>query len=572
MGVVTAVVGVTNVLPYLQVESVQADYALSKRPACTFSLVVRAGTSYRPTVGQLVRIQDDSVDVFFGTVYEVEEAPVVDFQHNHFHVKAVGLEYYASVVPINNIIPAGTLKSQVQYLAAYIVSHGVGFDSGMATGPTNPAIAAPWKSIAEGLDLVMAAAGAEWAWSVNTNGQLTAAENAVTAAPFALTSTNSRIRALRTKQTKAGYANSVWIVYGEGQEPATQSWTGDGVLTTFSLNYTPVGIPATVVENGATLPVGLVGGDTAPVWNYNATLNRLERTGGALPNGQVLTWTGTAQFPAALYVSDSTGIGLYAEHSVVLQHPTIYDYDAALAIGTGELARRTGIVRQLTADTFFAGLLPGQAVTVTATAYDLSAVAFLITSLRVRHVLKKPNGQHLFRYSIAGVEGNATRLNWRDYFAAKPTSAGTGASGSIGTGGTGGSPTVTITGAPFRLPLGGTQRRLFTAASSGVWFDAPDGAEWSVTGSQLAGTIFVRVHLRTRGGANATIRARVFDETNTASLGESSDVTADAWTYVGFFVTLPSAEVIIKLQLRVTGSSATTAEVGYWNATLENRL
>lgn len=574
MGVVVATIGGNSALSYLQIAGFKADRYLSKRNVATFSVAVRAGVSFRPAVNDVVSVTDDGAEVFSGIVFAVNERPIVHDKHNWFSVSCIGREYWASVVPFNGVVAAGTLKTQAQVVATTLAAsgHGLSFDSSMATGPTLPDQTFPWRFCGDALTQLAVAAsgsGSTWSWRVNASGAVGLYEDAITPAPFALTASNGKVTKLASGTTLRDYRNGGYLLYGEGQREVTQSWTGNGVATTFALNYTPVGIPATVVENGATLPVGLVGGDTAPRWNYNTTTNALEVTGSP-PGAVTITWTGTAQFPGWVYDRDAAEFAANGQHDFIVKYPDVFDYDLAVTLLAGELAKRTGIVRRVDFETFSAGLVPGQVITITAANYNLSAVACLIDTVSIRSVARKRDGQIVFKYTCSALEGNLARANWQDFYNADRALSGVGSS-SAGVGGPGGSTTVTLTGAVVRMDLGGTQRVLFRAPSSGTWFDAPDNREWSVTGSQIAGAIFIRVHLRTRGGAAATIRARLYDQTNAASLGESADVTADAWTYVGFYVTLPSTEVIIELQLRVTGASATTADVGYWSATLENR-
>jgi hypothetical protein len=85
--------------------------------------------------------------------------------------------------------------------------------------------------------------------------------------------------------------------------------------------------------------------------------------------------------------------------------------------------------------------------------------------------------------------------------------------------------------------------------------------------------MLMRIHLKTDAGANGTVSARLFNESDAVAASDwTTGITAAGFTYISVVPVLAAGEKVYKVQLRVSGSAHATANIGYWNATLENRL
>jgi hypothetical protein len=545
VGVVTIEIDGTDVGDYLQ-KGLTSDASINGRPGLRCKLRVRDGDGYRPTIRDEVELVDDGVIVFGGIVWTVRETDVINYKHRELDLECTGYEALADVTVFNGSTAADNLKDVLTDVAASLAPHGITVDSGMASGPSIGALAYPFQTVRESLD--MQALASEWNWRFDHEKHVLFEDPGTVGAPFALTDSNSTLLSLETTTTLAGYTNDVWLLFGDSSQLAvSDGWTGDGTTKTFELHYFPAATPGIVFENAVAYPVALWG-QTGYRWYYDASVNSLKVDAAlsAPTNGHVITSDFTAQFPG-LYVSRNTGeYATYGPWTTVIRAPEIFEWTQARYAGDGELARRQGVVRRLKASTATAGLKPGMTVNVTATKRGLTSVNFLIENVSMRHQTKRPNGEHLFFYEILAIEGNQYQQNWVEYFRSLSRGVAAGGGGSVV--GSGSTASTVVTAKPY---WGGS--RQVGVVANNTWVDAREFVPVRIDGGAGSGSsITVRAYQRTANAATS-VQVRIVRSDTTAAMATGATSTSTGWDEE--LLTFSPAAGVLDYHLQIKGSN-----------------
>jgi hypothetical protein len=256
-----------------------------------------------------------------------------------------------------------------------------------------------------------------------------------------------------------------------------------------------------------------------------------------------------AQLPGAVFVRNDAEYALRTPWTIVVQYPEIDDFEKALSAAQGELNRRVGVVRRLTASTYRPGLEPGMTINVTASKRGLSSTNFLIERVSIKHETVKRDGSHLFLYEIEAIEGNQYQANWLEYF--RNLQGKTGASGGVSlTTGSGGSLTTTVT-----IPhvfWGGS--RQFGQLLNNAWANAIDYLPIRFERPTGTSGAFVTVRAMQRsasGGVN--VQVRIVRSDTGAVMATGGAVAGTAWDEE--ILTFTPDEGVHDYVLQVYGSS-----------------
>jgi hypothetical protein len=546
MGVVTMEIDGTDVLPYLQF-GLTTEASINGRPGLRCRLRVRDGNSYRPSIRDEVELTDDGDVVFGGIVWSVRETDVINYKHRDLDLECTGYEALADVAVFNGNTTADNLKDVVGDIAVSLAPHGITVDGGMASGPAIGALSYPFMTVRECFDMV--ALASEWNWKFDHEKHVLFEDPGTVGAPFALTESNSTILSLETTTSLANYTNDVWLLFGDSsQQAVSDNWTGDGSAKTFALHYFPAATPGIVFENGVAFPVALWG-QTGYRWYYDGSVNSLkvDAAAAAPTNGHVITSDFTAQFPG-LYVSQNlTEYSTYGPWTTIVRAPEIFEWTQARYAADGELARRQGVVRRVSATTSTAGLKPGMTVNITASKRDLSSVNFLIERVSMQHQTKTQDGEHLFFYKIEAVEGNQYQQNWVEYFRALSRGASAGGGGTV-SGGTGSSSTTVVIAKPY---WGGS--RQVGVIANNTWVDAREFVPVRIDGGDGSGTpVTVRAFQRTPNAATS-VQVRVVRSDTTAAMATGATSTSTSWDEE--LLTFTPAAGVLDYHLQIKGSN-----------------
>jgi hypothetical protein len=544
MGVVTMTIDGADVRPYLQF-GLSCDHYINNRPVLKCRLRVRDGDSYRPAVRDEVEFTDDGVTMFGGIVFSVKETDVIDYKHRDLDVDCVGYEVFADNVLFNGILGPDTLEAMLTTLIANLSPHGISVDAAQLTGDSLDAVTLPFTTVRTGLDQLATVSG--WNWKFQFDKTVIMHDPGTVGAPFALDDANSTILALEHTKSLANYVNEVWVRFGDSQQrDVTDGFIGDGTTTDFELHYPVAVVPATVIENGVTLPIGGFGG-----WTYSATPTPRIVKSSAPTNGHVITTTFTAQFPGTVFARDAGEYATNGPWTIVLDYPDIFEWSQAANAAAGELARRVGVVRRLRTTTMTPGLEPGMTVNVTATKRGLSSVNFLIERVSIRHQTGRRNGEHLFFYEIEALEGNQYQQNWIEYFRSLSRGSGSGVAGGVSSGG--GSTATTVRGAFW----GGSRE---FGDDAGAWRDVISWLPVRIDGTAGVPTT-VRVDQRTdNAGTSVTVRIIKVSDSSIMATGAAS--TSTSWDEELLTFTPDTGANDYKLQFKGQNTSAQVYAIG----------
>jgi hypothetical protein len=521
--VTTFTIGGDDMRGYVQLGTLTIDYEINSRPVmrCVLRSVdpdkISALLSYHTIHNLDVVVEVDSVRVFGGIVWTADENPVVDYRHHEYTVQCVSYAAYGDVSLFNGITAAGTLKSMLTTIAANI-GHGVTLDAAQDTGPTLVDQGFPFLTVNGCFDQLATVSG--WNYRYDFDKHVRFYGPGTIGAPFALQDTDGSILSMKVSRTLTGYSNYILVNFGSsGQQVVLDKFFGDGSSTTFPLHYNVAVAPTTVSLNSTNY---LIDGVT---WTYNAGAGTITYSGSPPGTSDTIGVPYTAQFPSSLNVTDPTEISLYDYFAVVVSYPDVYDYVQATSLGEGELARRLGVPRTLSAKTSTAGLVPGMTVNVTVSKFDMSSVDFLITKVSMQHVAKIGaglSGSNLFFFDVSAVEGNQYRANWQQYF--KNLMGGSATSGATAVSSTSATSPTSIPYAYWGGSLASGQ------IANATWKDVPDALPIRLDGTAGVGQT-VRVLQRT-GHAGTSVQARIVKrvagvDTQMATGGTSTSTVTD---------------------------------------------
>jgi hypothetical protein len=255
-----------------------------------------------------------------------------------------------------------------------------------------------------------------------------------------------------------------------------------------------------------------------------------------------ITSTFTAQFPIPIHKLDSAEVAARGTWSMLVTYPDLYDWFQANYITQGELDRRKGIWRRLTARTYSPGLEPGMHVSVTATKRGLSSVNFLIERLTIQHEAKRANGTHVFSYEIEGLEQNKYQQNWIEFFRKLQGKNGSGGGGAAST--PGGPIPALPTTVPYAFWGGSRQFGVISA----TYVNAIDYVKIRLDGT-LTPQVTVRVFLRT-ANSGTEVQAQIVNSNTLVSKGATPAISSTSWVeeLITFFPDAGPADYHLQLK------------------------
>jgi hypothetical protein len=379
-------------------------------------------TAYSPDVDYTVSVEFGGTTLFAGNVVgKVVDALGPPMTGIATDIEA--LDYSAALDQriINEVYPVAggwTTKTIIQDLVTtYLATYGITADAGM---PTGSALATDLL-----LDKLTARAALNriallnnWIWRVTPAKVLQAGPIGTFAAAYSLTSSNAKVvGGISWRKQRTQYGNWITVRYGgERVVLKTFSTTGNGVLTSWPLDYVPLlnfsgtVVSQGVITEGTNLYYPLFGTVAGVTWSYDAGTNSLTRSP-ALPNGTTATWQYATQFPANAAVSDPSEITAHGLYELIVEAPDITTKEEAAALGNALLLRNATLPRAVTIGTFEGMEFPGTVITLTIPERSLSG-SWLITGVRVRSVAN----DRLF-YEFTCLEGSTTQSTWLDYLA-----------------------------------------------------------------------------------------------------------------------------------------------------------
>jgi hypothetical protein len=244
-------------------------------------------------------------------------------------------------------------------------------------------------------------------------------------APFSITDT-SAVMNINVKQDKSQYRNRQYIRGGLSQtdlitlEKPTPN--PDGVSRTFILRF-PIAEKPRIFINSTEInsnDIGINGIDTGKKYYYLYNANTIiqDSTETILTSSDVIevTYRGlvalslVSENPAAIAERASVegGTGVYERIDV---DAAISSRQEALDIANGKLTKYAKILREITYDTYTAGLSAGQLQNVNLTQYNISSTDFLIDKVQISEL----DGTGRLLYTVHAIDGE-TFGGWQKFY------------------------------------------------------------------------------------------------------------------------------------------------------------
>lgn len=346
---------------------------------------------------------EDGAKIFAGTVTQLrlrgDGGPnVYDEDGDPEIVTTITAEDYGRLAErkyVTLTVADGTaLETFLTTLVAELATFGVTLHPSQVTGPNLPAMEFVRKRPSEVLKSLSDATG--FVWRIDYDKQLRMWAPGDLAAPFNIDEFDNPARWEQDVEVEYilddDYANRVIVVSEPIEaEDHVESFTGDGVQDTFTLEWTFIRDWGYVTDDANAFPspinkglqrVGEFDGE----WELDVSAGTITRLIGPLPSGQVAQFKFHGTFQAEAVAEDAAEIAANGLFEIVVTMSDISTDASAQEIADALLAERLNasdqIVRynsRFTAPT----LRAAQAQTLTATARNVSG-SYVIQDLRVR--------------------------------------------------------------------------------------------------------------------------------------------------------------------------------------------
>lgn len=423
--------------------SISLTRTLGEPATCSIGITDDSGSFYVPAVGNITEIQDQASDVqFFGSANEVSTFRELETTVSRSQITATDLNHATTR---RNAGQYEWIDKTVLYIVSDIVSNSLSGDlsdvSLVETGPTLPSFRVDYSTVKDAFDSLAELAGMRW--YVDELNRLHFFTPSVTAnAPFAITDGTNTTQ-LSVRATREDYCNKVTArIPSALRDPATESFVGNGTLTSFELDY-PVGLAPTITLDGTAVTVGITGVDTGKDWYWNSGSKEIRQDSGGtvLTSGNTLAVTYAGIEEIIVSAEDSAEIsarataegnsGIYHHHLEIDAQLTRTDAQSQV---DAYLDRRSSLSYVLTAETNdylepdILSLRPGQVLNFTRSGYGVTGL-FLVRSVTLDHMPDVVDtATYQWRARFEAVKGPLLR-GYVDMF--KPSSSG-GSSNGIG--------------------------------------------------------------------------------------------------------------------------------------------
>lgn len=469
-------------------------------------------SAYRPALGDVVRVEQDTELLFGGTVEEVTDraSDGLNAGATEVAVTAVGYHLLPEQVSVTTTYAAGAdllvvADDLCNILSTYYSVTNVGSVSG---GPTLPAIVWDHITVAEALRQLSDFSGGVYQWRINGDKGFAMAQAGAIAGP-AFTDSNAKvIRTFGWSRSRTKRATRMWAKVGTavGSTARTQNWTGDGSRVNFYLDVDPSVAPTQVIEGGSTTYAV-----PSATWTYEATRNRLVRAS-ALGNGVSLSATYTVQYPAWCRAELESEIDAGRLYEGRVEYPDVLDLDAGVALAQGALDTQSETPKRVTLQTREVGIYPWLECNLSFSARTISG-DYLVRRVTISDALPlKTSADEALLYEVELWE--TAGRTWLDYWR-------TIRSGGSGGGIAGSGVTLTTGGASHVWGLdrrGGEKTASWTAVSNYLDWVAPTSDSVTVT-----------VERKSDAGGT-TVQCRIYDVTSSAAAVTGSATNATTWT------------------------------------------
>lgn len=557
---------------------------------------------YRPALDAEVILTEDVPRIFGGVVDKTAERGFAGTSASaaiETQVTVVDFNVLATRRYVQTVVPAGTLKSQLQWLLPYLP--GVTLDPLQVDGPALPEARLDYVRLDAAIDQIVGAAG--YVREIDYSKVLRAYLPGSIAAPVNVTEASGvAIGDVTVEPTRDNYANRIIVRFNSAAVAAyafltasanfahaetvvigSRTYTFQDVLTDVNGN---VLIGATVDESLEHLITAILADATHASHGHHATsttvhsqvtallhasgmVKVIASTPGAAGNSIGVsttaanaTWVGEGSVSTSsltlgadqaltntVIEEDTAAQAANGVYEAVITVESAFTEDAARTAGAAYLAQRLITRKKVRYRTFATGLKPGQTQTINLSKRGVNNT-FLITDVETSN----PTGNSIHR-AVTAIEGTVFPGSWRDVI--KNWSGGSSSvavSTSGGSGSSGGSSAKVYF-------LGGSElERVRSATPDWVAASAVQVQIDTVARGTTAAIVVVRMKAQVAG---VSVTARLRNVSDGVTVGTSAAVTSTAWQTVSFAVTLTAGAKFYELQLLPSAANERVSAVGY---------
>ena len=313
-------------------ETLRVDDVLQARASCSFGLLAPPVV---PVVEDTVQLTIDGVAVFGGIITRVEAEDWGDRETLAYRVTCSDWMAVADGFLLNDISPAGSLKSILQWITTRLAAYGFTVDPAQANGPDFPSQAWPFQTQTNAINNLTAAADG-WTWRISPAKVLRAYPGGAVPGGLEPDARRPRRGDPRERPATARPRSSGLRLGGTGS-PTTITWTTPGNGTrVYHPPYTVTVGPTVVFVDEVELPVFPVPGDG---WRWDQTAGNLyqDATDPVLDGTHTLVMTFDVGWPAYAVANIP---GARYERAIVVPAPNVFDPAVAQAARRGR-ARQT---------------------------------------------------------------------------------------------------------------------------------------------------------------------------------------------------------------------------------------
>ena len=396
----------------------------------------RGVSTWRPAIDDTIVIADGATTHFSGIIVDVRDAPV--FNPGYGSVTTITARDQMRfpdqrIVSQESFASGQTLKQVLTSLnTEYLATFGVTVDAGMASGPTMDALAFDNTTLSQVFRYLMDVTG--YVIYINPSNVLKAFSPGSVSCSFSLTEANGNARgALNWQQTRRKYVNTVYLIAGPQQQiEKTDTFTGNGGTSTWTLTYTPAPNPETgfilcrgyVTEAGTFATLSQPGG--GGMYTFDPSTNVLTRAAGAAGVGVSIEIIYVVQFPITVSSTDAGEVASHGPYEDIVRDEQITDMAAAQAAADGYLARYKTTPQEIVVETRQSGADLGQAITLTFANRGVSSSA-LITGITTYFL----QGTQTLKYRLTCLDGTQAQASWVDYFRGVISGSASGSAGEL---------------------------------------------------------------------------------------------------------------------------------------------
>jgi hypothetical protein len=452
--------------------------------------------SYRPAMDAEVIMEEDGVRVFGGLIDRPTEAALAGPLRPGIRttINVVDFGAYTERRFVNETFPEQSLKDRLTTIIAnYLDDFGITLHASQVTGPTLATRKYEYVRVDAVLNETMkltADAGQPFLWSVSYAKVLRAFQPSTVAAPFDLIGNDlpEVIGDVQVEPSNEGKANRVVIQLVPKEEKGrVESFVGDGVTTTYDLQYTltrfTVGAIHRFEPDGVTPSGGetiaITGTDTPTQWEISVDGTQITRVAGPTENLYVYRLTFDGVFSGTFVAEDPSWTSTpTSRREKVLKRESVIDDATAQALADSELAKSLTGPTTVRYKTWEQGIEPGQSQLVNVSSRNVNETG-VITEVVIRDRV------HRLERSVTVIVDDAqTNLDrgWGDLYKLwLGDKAGTGAAPTVTSVSTGGTPGPPFTSVQFNREgdFGGKETFKFLEAGNSVVI----GVDSSITAS-----------------------------------------------------------------------------------------